>query len=107
MSEQTIQRKIRQDFEERGAYSTKVNPGIYGAPTGHADLVLSIPVTIPGSDYFIIPICLYIEVKTKTGKQSMMQKIWMREMLKAGHLVCVARCTQDALEYLASQGIKL
>ena len=105
MTEQEIQRRIKKDLEVKGAYVTKVNPGVFGAVVGHADLVCSILATFPKLDYAIIPICLYIEVKTRTGKVSMMQDIWLRERIKEGHFACVARSTQDVIEYLASQGV--
>lgn len=108
MSEQQVQRGIKKDFETLyGATVTKVNPGVYGAPVGHYDLIMSIPVTFPQLDYMIIPICVYVEVKMKTGKESMMQSIWGKQRRAEGKLACVARSTQDVLEYLLSQGIKL
>jgi len=107
MSEQTIQRKIKKDFEAKGATVTKVNPGVYGAPVGHYDLIMSIPVTFPDLNYRIVPICVYVEVKTPTGQSSMMQKLWGKERLEGGHFACVARSTQDVLDYLLSEGIKL
>lgn len=101
MSEQDIQRKIRKDLEARGCYVSKYNANGYGV-SGHADLFVSVPVGVTDR-----PLALYVEVKTGTGKLSLIQQIWHREMGANGHWVTVARSTQDVLDFLATKGILL
>jgi len=98
MSEQDIQRKIKKDLESRGCYVTKYNANGYGT-AGHADLFVSIRPSVN-----LVPVAFYVEVKTKTGKLSLLQKIWHDEMTKNGHWVCVARSTEDVLSFLQQKG---
>lgn len=100
MSEQDIQRKIRKGLEDRGCYVTKYNANGYGV-SGHADLIVSIPNEITP------PIALYVEVKTKTGKLSLIQQIWHKERFGEGHWVTVARSLEDVLDYLELKGVNL
>lgn len=89
MSEQDIQRQIKKWLESKGAHVTKYNANGYGV-VGHPDLFVSFPVA-----GIAIPLAFFVEVKTKTGKISMMQDIYHKKLKKANHLITVARSVED------------
>lgn len=100
MSEQDIQRKAKKWLESKGCYVTKVNPGVYSAPSGHYDLFVSIPMEP-------FPVAVYLEAKTPTGRVSLAQKIWGAQMEGAGHLVGVFRSIEDIERLFEGWGIIL
>ena len=101
MSEQDIQRKIIAWLRKYRCHATKYIAGAYGT-SGEPDVFASVKCF--GDDP---PIALYIEVKTATGRLSLIQKYKIAEMESQGHWVCVARSVEDVQVFLAGKGIFL
>lgn len=101
MSEQDIQRQIISFLRRNGAHVTKYIAGAYGA-SGEPDL--SVSLISPNLPF---PVGFYVEVKTRTGKLSLIQQIRISQMQGDGHWVCVARCVNDVHAFLLGKGILL
>ncbi len=99
MTEQDVQKKIKDGMEAKGFKVTKYNANGYGE-TDHPDLFGSLPWTYH-------PIALYVEVKKPGGRLSAGQRRKIGYMLSKGHWVCVAEDLQDVWDYLALKGIRL
>ena len=81
--EQTVQSEIMSYLtDEVGAHVTKYNVDGYGRK-GEPDLFASIP-------HDPYPIAVYIEVKKVGGVLSPLQKVKVKRLKEAGHLVLVA-----------------
>jgi hypothetical protein len=104
VSEQDIQSKIITWLRTKGAHVTKYNAGAYGK-SGEPDVFASMVYRYPG--LAPIPLALYIEVKTATGKLSLIQQIKTDQMIAEGHWVVVARSIEDVSQFLAEKGVFL
>ena len=93
MTESEIQKQIIDYCSSRGALVLRMNSGSRNynnkqAPAGTPDLLV---IRLPES--------VWIEVKTKDGKVSDIQKKMHTELINRGQAVMVARSLDDVIEY--------
>lgn len=86
MRESKYQKVLIEDYEARGGFALKLDPGTGTVPKGFPDLLVVLPGRV-----------LFVETKALEGRVSPLQRIWLDKLLALGHEAIVARAPKEAV----------